>query len=224
MSVGHGLTAMPVNTVTISLAFITLYLLSTFASAVYNGFFGPLSKFPGPKFRAFSRIPRIVSIMRGDEATTLPALHKTYGSVVRIAPTELSFSGDAQTFKDVHGFKKAGQNSVYKDPFFYGKPFNNVDSVITADDANHSRQRKLIAHAFADKSLKDLEPMLKQWAGMMLQKLTERVGEPVDILKFYNCTTFDISKSFCYTICPRLYRPLTLVCVPSGRSELQRRS
>lgn len=80
--------------------------------------------------------------------------------------------------------------------------FNGVDSLITADDANHSRQRKLVAHAFADKSLKDLEPMLKTWSGTMQRKLAEQAGKPVDMLKYYNCTTFDISKFFCLSTCP----------------------
>lgn len=38
--------------------------------------------------------------------------------------------------------------------FSPGKPLNRVDSIITADDANHSRQRKLLSHSFADKTLK----------------------------------------------------------------------
>ncbi|EME49135.1 hypothetical protein DOTSEDRAFT_68006 [Dothistroma septosporum NZE10] len=187
-TIGHGLTAMPVNTVTISLAFASLYLLFVFGSAVYGAFFGPLSSFPGPKSRALSILPRMLDIIRGNEATELPELHKKYGPVVRIAPSEISFAGGAQAFKDLHGFK----NTVHKDPMFYGKPYNNVENIITANDANHSRQRKLVAHAFADKSIKDLEPMLKQWAGTMLRKLTERVGQPTDMLKYYNCTTFDI--------------------------------
>ncbi|KAK4635985.1 Cytochrome P450 monooxygenase lcsI [Fulvia fulva] len=191
MAFSDGLSGLPTNAVTLSLSFAVLYLLFTFASAVHV-YFGPLSKFPGPKYRAFSRIPRILCMIRGDEATVIPELHRRYGPVVRIAPNELSFRGDAQAFKDIHGFKKAGQNHVFKDKFFYGKPFNGVDSLITADDANHSRQRKLVAHAFADKSLKDLEPMLKTWSGTMQRKLAEQAGKPVDMLKYYNCTTFDI--------------------------------
>lgn len=81
-----------------------------------------------------------------------------------------------------------------KDPFFYVKPFNGVSSLITADDANHTRQRKLISHSFADKTLKELEPLLKHWVEKMKNKLHERMlaGDKVDILKMYNCTTFDI--------------------------------
>lgn len=34
--------------------------------------------------------------------------------------------------------------------------------------------------------------MLKQWVGKLKDKLVEKSGEEVDLLKFYNCTTFDI--------------------------------
>lgn len=34
--------------------------------------------------------------------------------------------------------------------------------------------------------------MLQQWVGKLEEKLTEKCGEEVDILKFYNCTTFDV--------------------------------
>ena len=72
-----------------------------------------------------------------------------------------------------------------------GKAFNGVDSLITADDANHTRQRKLLTHAFADKTLKDLEPMLKSWVAKMSTKLAEQAaaGQKIDMLKMYNCTT-----------------------------------
>lgn len=75
---------------------------------------------------------------------------------------------------------------------------NGVHSLITANDANHSRQRKLVSHAFADKSLRDLEPMLLHWAATMRTKLAKKAaaGESVDMLKYYNSTTFDISMLF----------------------------
>lgn len=30
--------------------------------------------------------------------------------------------------------------------------------------------------------------MLKQWVGKLKDKLNEKIGEEVDLLKFYNCT------------------------------------
>lgn len=51
-----------------------------------------------------------------------------------------------------------------------------------------------MSHTFADKTLKELEPLLKHWVETMKDKLQDRmlVGEKVDILKMFNCTTFDI--------------------------------
>jgi hypothetical protein len=66
------------------------------------------------------------------------ALHEKYGPIVRIAPNQLSFNYGSQAWQDVYGFKKTGNGKPFKDPMFYGTPYNGVHSVITADDANHS--------------------------------------------------------------------------------------
>ena len=86
-------------------------------------------------------------------------------------------------------FKKQGRPQPHKDKLFYGKPMNGEHAVITADDANHSRQRKILSHAFSDKALKEQEPLLKRWASLMSKKLGEHAesGQKVDMLKYYNC-------------------------------------
>ena len=66
--------------------------------------------------------------------------------------------------------------------------------MIGADDASHSRQRKILSHSFSDKALKEQEPLLKKWAELMRKKLSERAdgNDEVDMLKVLNCTTFDV--------------------------------
>ncbi|USW47667.1 Putative cytochrome P450 [Septoria linicola] len=174
--------------------FIAIYIIYATGRAIYTAFLGPLRKFPGPRLRALSRYPELWTLAKGDEGSDYVALHAKYGPVVRIGPTQLSYAGGAQAWKDIYGFRKQGQAGIFKEPEFYSAPFNNVDHLITADDATHGRQRKLLSHSFADKTLKDLEPLLKYWVTKMRTKLEERInaGEKVDILKYYNCTTFDI--------------------------------
>lgn len=36
--------------------------------------------------------------------------------------------------------------------------------------------------------------MLKQWVTKLRDKLNEKSGNEIDILKLFNCTTFDVSK------------------------------
>ncbi|KAI6892544.1 cytochrome P450 [Hortaea werneckii] len=168
-----------------------IYYLGT---TIYDVYFGPLSKFPGPKINAWSRIPSILTLVRGDDNVDIPRLHQQYGPIVRIGPDSLSMADGAESFKQVYGFRKAGQPKPVKDTKFYGKPLNGVHSVIGADDAGHSRQRKILSNAFSDKALKEQTPLLKRWVGLMKNKLEERAiaGTETDMLKMYNCTTFDI--------------------------------
>lgn len=178
----------------ITITFATLSVAYYIVTGIYSVYFGPLSKYPGPKLWAFSRLPRIRAMQNGEESFAWSRLHDKYGPVVRIGPNELSFTSGGQAWKDIYGFKKHGRPHPYKDPAFYGKSLNGVDSAITADDAGHARQRRILAHAFSDKALKEQEPLLKRWASLMRKKLGERAvsGEEADMLKYYNCTTFDV--------------------------------
>ncbi len=168
-----------------------VYLIFT---SIYDVYFGPLSKVPGPKLRAFSKIPWVIAGIRGKDAKISVELHQKYGPIVRLAPHQLSFAGGAQAFKDVYGFKKYGQRQLQKDPQTYMVPVNGTHGIISADDENHARMRRTLTHSFSDKALKEQEPIFGKWAALMKKKLLERADgiEKVDLLKFYNCTTFDV--------------------------------
>lgn len=175
-------------------AFAFLFFVSSISQNLYSAFLGPLSKFPGPKSRAFSFLPWMRTNLKGTDNIDLPALHQKYGNVVRIAPNSLSFVGTGQTWKDIYGFRKHGQAEVAKDPSFYGTGINNTPGLITADHHTHGRQRKIVSHAFSDRALKEQEPLLKHWATLLTTKLAEQSqqGKDINMLKMYNCTTFDI--------------------------------
>jgi hypothetical protein len=174
---------LPDDTASLILSLVALSAIYLTASSLYEAYFGPLSKFPGPKLNAVSVIPGIVTNFTGRDNVDIPAMHAKYGPVVRTQPTHLSYTG-AAAFKEIYGFGKKG---LYKDPQWYGSPLNKVDSIITADDANHSRQRKILSNSFSDRARKEQEPLLK-----LREKMQEfaTTGKQADLLKLYNCTTF----------------------------------
>lgn len=184
----------PTEIAKISASFLLLYVLYHATAAFYTAYLGPLRKYPGPPLRALTNIPLLRATARGDEDLINVELHKKYGPVVRVAPKQLSYAGGAQAWKDIYGHRKQGQASNDKYRPFYGQNFNGVDHLITADDADHTRQRRVVSHSFADRTLKDLEPLLMRWVTKMKDRLYEyaQSGEKVDLLKYYNCTTFDI--------------------------------
>jgi hypothetical protein len=170
----------------------TVWAVITFIKSIWQAFTGPLSHYPGPRLRAISILPKAWNEFTGNDTTVVLLLHAKYGPIVRIAPRELSYSDGSTAFKEIYGFRKSGPN-LYKDPAFYATPLNGVDNMITVlDDASHGRQRKAFTHAFAEKSMRDLEPRLKFWAEKMVAKLDEHANgrDAIDMVKYFNCTTF----------------------------------
>lgn len=53
---------------------------------IYNVYFHPLSKFPGPKLAAASGQVFLIKWMRGFHTDYTIAAHERYGPVVRIGP------------------------------------------------------------------------------------------------------------------------------------------
>lgn len=62
----------PTETLAIILSFAGLAILYHVGQAIYNAFFGPLSKFPGPPLRALSKIPLIKTMVTGTDNIDYP--------------------------------------------------------------------------------------------------------------------------------------------------------
>lgn len=74
-------------------------------------------------------------------------LHAQYGDVVRTRPNELSFIGE-HAWKDIYSHKQ-GHKQMAK----AGRPTGGVPSILNAGDDDHSRQRKLLSHAFSERAV-----------------------------------------------------------------------
>ena len=82
----------------------------------------------------------------------------------------------------------------------YIDPINGVHSLLTADDENHTRMRRILAFAFSEKALREQEPILRDYVDLLIRKLREESqgGKLVDIVNWYNYTTFDIIGDLCF--------------------------
>ncbi|KAJ5348301.1 uncharacterized protein N7506_001554 [Penicillium brevicompactum] len=173
-----------------SIALIPIYYVGLI---VYNIYFHPLSHYPGPKSMAATRIPYMRMVLKGQCPQQTLALHQQYGNVVRIAPNELSFA-DGDAWKPIYG-TRVGHGQKRKDTRFYPPTAGGAPSIIQSNDADHSRFRRLLSHAFSDSSLRGQEPIIKTYVDLLMQRLQERIatGNNVfDLMTWYNFTTFDI--------------------------------
>lgn len=61
---------------------------------------------------------------------------------------------------------------------------------MTADRENHSRHRRLLAHAFSEKALREQEGVLVTYCTRLLDQLEARCHEgPVDLAEWYQLTS-----------------------------------
>ncbi|KAL6855679.1 cytochrome P450 [Trichoderma novae-zelandiae] len=165
-----------------------VYLISI---PIYNVWFHPLSKYPGPRLWAATQIPLVRMVFSGTSHKKMLEMHKTYGDVVRIAPNQLAYS-DGAAWNDIMGHRKRGQGENGKDPIFFKTLAN---SVIAADREKHTRMRRTLAHGFSAQSMMEQQPLIQGYVDVLVQKLRENCADgnkPVEMTSWYNYATFDI--------------------------------
>lgn len=163
-----------------------------FGHAIYNIYFHPLSKFPGPKFAAMSHLFYARTSVTGASIKTMVALHDKYGDVVRCAPDELSFSS-AEAWKDIYTPHKPGETFV-KDPGFY-----LIDDTLRAkmianisDPEEHKQARKMLDPAFSNKALFQQQDIVLKYANMLMTAIQEESRKgPINLVDYFNWVTSD---------------------------------
>ncbi|KAH6879893.1 isotrichodermin C-15 hydroxylase [Thelonectria olida] len=157
--------------------------------AIYNIWFHPLRKYPGPWWLAASRIPYTISVLRGTAIREVKELHEKYGHVVRINPDTLSFTS-SQAWPDIYGPKRpGGRGNIPRDPTYYMKPGKAI-----FDKESH---RRLVTCKLAP-SLHEVH--LQKYATLFISKLQESRHESstgvVDLARWINLLTTDIAGAF----------------------------
>ncbi|XHG06437.1 hypothetical protein AWENTII_009632 [Aspergillus wentii] len=173
--------------------FVALAILRVLAKVVYNVFFHPLRAFPGPVSHAIWRVPYAYKLMKGTFEYDMLALHEKYGDIVRVAPDELAAS-HPDAWRDIMA-RRPGSEELVKSSHFYRAVPNTPTSILNAEREEHTALRRQLNHGFSEKSMREQEPLIKQYIDLLIQRLNENCGggsKTVDLAAWYNFTTFDI--------------------------------
>lgn len=159
--------------------------------AVYNLYFSPMAKFPGPRLTAISRLPLIWATIKGEVWKFTGELHAQYGPIVRIAPDEITTTSSG-AWTDIYISKPL----MPKDPFSQTPPMNGAESLFTAAGETHQRIRRTFINAFSDKAFKEQQPIIETYANLLMTRLRREIGRSskgeVDMAKYYGYATLDI--------------------------------
>ncbi|PLB44238.1 cytochrome P450 [Aspergillus steynii IBT 23096] len=167
-------------------ALLLLYFCQTTIRRLY---LHPLRRIPGPISWIIFPITRHISDIRGNLDIDIRRFHARYGSVVRVGPNEVSFA-TPEAWKDIYGHGPHGHGQLPKVVISVSKGMD----IISANDTDHSRFRKILSPAFSAKGVQAQEPLLSGHVDKLITRLKELAGSqsPADMTKWYNLTTFDV--------------------------------
>jgi len=102
--------------------FAALSVIYFVGKIVYLLYIHPLSKIPGPKINALTRIPYVRHLLAGTTVENVAELHKKYGEAVSVSPNEVSFTSGETAWPEIYGFrtgKMKGHENMQKDAVWY---------------------------------------------------------------------------------------------------------
>ncbi|KAJ4398236.1 hypothetical protein N0V91_010350 [Didymella pomorum] len=173
--------------------FVTIKIIRSAARIIYNLYFHPLSRYPGPKLWAAFDVARTIGRMEGYIDFQIAEEHMKHGEVVRIGVDELSFINPS-AWKDIYGHGHAELRKYF--------PPNavNPNQIIAASPSNHFRMRRAMLPAFSEKALAQQERLVRVYIDLLMKRLSEcaHSGRPADMARWYNLTTFDLIADLCF--------------------------
>ncbi|KAL4778726.1 cytochrome P450 [Aspergillus varians] len=154
-----------------------------------------LRKFSSPQYAAISSIWRMLHSVRERHFLAVHDAHQQLGSHVRIGPNHISICAP-QAMNEIYGH---GAN-FQKDTFYDSGAGAHRNINDTRSREEHNAKRKVLAHAFAQRTLTDLEPTIMA----TVQNLVDQIGrfasegKLINLRRYLNYFTIDLLAGVLY--------------------------
>ncbi|KAF3934725.1 hypothetical protein ABW20_dc0106532 [Dactylellina cionopaga] len=174
---------------------IILTLLGYFlANSVYQVYFSPLSKIPGPWYASISRLWLGSRALRGRLIFDVHALHERYGPYVRVSQTEVSVA-DVDSLRKIHS-----TNDIYVKSSWYKALGDDFGIVCITDHDSYKSRRKAYGNAFSISNLRLLEPVIQKHVDRCIERIKREIdgeGTP-DVMMWTKLMSADIIGEISY--------------------------
>jgi len=152
----------------------------------------PLRNHPGPSYLAASRLPIAYAYFTGKATFLIKELHDKYGPVVRIAPGDISYA-NSEAWSDIFANHATRPGGMPRDPSFFSMVDDEscMPTMLSANNAQHTRLRRAYSVAFSKRTLLEQETMIIENVDLLIQKLYETDQQPTNITNLFIFTSFD---------------------------------
>ncbi|KAI9046668.1 hypothetical protein LZ554_009409 [Drepanopeziza brunnea f. sp. 'monogermtubi'] len=162
---------------------------------VYNLYFHPLARFPGPLLARSTLLWRMQKTLQGRVHRSIEDGHQKYGPVFRVSPNELSFAS-VSSWKSIYGHRPGGMQPT-KSEFYdmYGSGFDSLCVGSERIPEKHRQMKSFLSAAFSTKALLEQEPLVSQTIDAFIARLGKDGGpetKGLNMTKWTEMVAFDI--------------------------------
>ncbi|KAI9154961.1 Cytochrome P450 monooxygenase BOA3 [Paramyrothecium foliicola] len=154
----------------ISVAISAVFIYAT-CKCIYNLYFHPASKYPGPRLAAISNAWYAYHWITGKYPMAISQALRKYGDVVRIAPNELVFI-TPKAAADMFGSQVKGLE-LFPKADFINLGWSDQGLTWERDPVWHRQKAKKVWTAFSAKSLKGKERLIHHYIDKFIQIMKE---------------------------------------------------
>ncbi|KAF7189166.1 Cytochrome P450 monooxygenase [Pseudocercospora fuligena] len=175
-----------------------LLLLISYKCTLYiqRLYFHPLSKFPGPKIMAMSRVYEFYwdSYLHGRLWSHLPSLHDKYGPIVRIGPDEIHIR-DSAYFDHIFGFRPLDKWAIAARQFGLKYAMFGIEEYKL-----YVKRRAAFGDSFSKSKSFKLQPLVNEKIekGCKIMRRKGKEGGSVDLAFLFRAVTAEIITEYMY--------------------------
>ncbi|KAI8641354.1 cytochrome P450 [Parasitella parasitica] len=161
---------------------ITAISVATYVAAdtLYDAFFGPLCKIPGPFWSRFIDFPKFIyNRPSGTSYKAILGFHDKYGDVIRLGPKLIAVA-DKEMIKQILVTDDFPKATIYE--VFQKRGSHTLFS--TTDSIWHKKRRRVVSPAFSIKYLNSLEPFMTTVTESLVHKIDSDIANDHDELNY----------------------------------------
>ncbi|KAK8201410.1 cytochrome P450 [Phyllosticta capitalensis] len=158
----------------------------------------PLRKYPGPFLAKVTKFYTCsLQIKSGNQLfKEIRKMHLEYGDIVRTGPRELSILKPS-ALSPIYGARsKCTKSTFYSQSKVWAEQDHNVFALRTHKE--HSWRRRKMDHGLNSKALSSYEPRIRSKVDLLLDQLSARQGQDVDITSWLGFFSFDAMGDIAY--------------------------
>ncbi|OWP04675.1 Cytochrome P450 family protein [Marssonina coronariae] len=180
----------------LAVALLCGLVVSAVSIAMGRLYLSPLAAFPGPRLAALSNWYEFYYdvVLQGQFTWKIQQLHKQYGPIIRITPTELHI--DDPDYYDTL-YSRGGKRHKYA--YLSGRFGHASDTFSTVDHDLHRQRRKALSPMFSGQKIDDFQPVIREKVEKFCQKVGRyRDGQVLPLSRALMALTTDIITEYAF--------------------------